>query len=417
LDGGSWQRLWKPMKILVLNSGSSSLKFKLLEMPDERELARGIVERIGEAEGSAHLSHTGPDDPRDGQPVACPDHAQALQRVLALLGDHNENPLKSGEAIPVVGHRLVHGRDLFSGPTLIDDQVLDQIKAIQDLAPLHMPPALAVLRACRTHLPLARHIACFDTAFYRTMPPKSYRYAVPREWHTEHGVRRYGFHGLSHHYVTECAARMLGVSMSALKLISIHLGNGASITAFDQGRVLDTSMGFTPLEGLIMGTRAGYLDPAVLPYLQRRTGMDLDGMVAMLNHHSGLQALSGCGRDMRTILAAHHSGHPDAALAIEMYVHTLRKYIGAYCFALGGCHAVAFAGGIGENAVRIRELVLDGLAEMGLILDQASNADTTAGRSGLISDPKSRIKIMVIPTDEERLIARQAYALVGREAD
>lgn len=378
------------MHILVLNSGSSSLKYKLFDMPAEHLLAAGLVERIGE-----------------GAAPACADHAAALAQVLDDLAPHRG-------AIQCVGHRLVHGGELFSGPALVDDQALARMVSLQALAPLHMPPALTVLRACRARLPHARQVACFDTTFYRAMPPQAHLYAVPRHWHTEHGVRRFGFHGISHQYVTQAAAAMLNTPIERLKLISAHLGNGASITAFDRGRVLDTSMGFTPLEGLIMGTRCGYLDPAVLLHLQRRTGMDLAQMVEILNTQSGLQAVSGIGRDLRAVMAARTAGNESAALAVEMYVHTLRKYIGAYYFALSGAHAVAFTGGVGENSADIRALALSGWQPLGLDLDPEANQQTVAGRAGPISIPASPVKVLVIPTDEERLIARQAHAAVSR---
>jgi acetate kinase len=390
------------MKVLICNSGSSSLKIKLLEMPGERELGRGLVERIGDVRDPAHLVYARPAESPVSHELACADHRQALALLLDLL---------AGAKVAMIGHRLVHGGHLFAGAMVVDDPTLARLETLCELAPLHMPPALAVVGACRELFPGTRQVACFDTSFYLSMPAKSYLYAVPRQWYSVHGVRRYGFHGLSHQYVTQIAADMLGLSLDRLKLISAHLGNGASITAFNRGRVLDTSMGFTPLEGLIMGTRAGYLDPAVLPYIARRTGMDLDQMVDLLNTRSGLSAISGRGRDLRAILAARAQGDADAALAVEMYVHTLRKYIGGYCFALGGCQALAFTAGVGENSPELRALALEGLEEVGLCLDPAANA-RTIGAAGLISAAHSKIKILVIPTDEERMIARQACALV-----
>ena len=390
------------MKVLICNSGSSSLKIKLLEMPGERELSRGLVERIGDGQAPARLVYAYPGEKCNSRELACADHRQALALLLDILGCAD---------VFLVGHRLVHGGHLFAGATVVDDRSLAQMETLWELAPLHMPPALAVVRACRELLPGARQVACFDTSFYLSMPAKSYLYAVPRDWYTEHGVRRFGFHGLSHHYVTLAAADMLGLPLDRLKLISAHLGNGASITAFDGGRVLDTSMGFTPLEGLIMGTRAGYLDPAVLPYMARRTGMGLEQMVDLLNTQSGLAAISGRGRDLRAILAARAEGDADATLAVEMYVHTLRKYIGGYCFALAGCQALVFTAGVGENSPELRALALEGLENFGLCLDPAANA-RMVGSAGLISATHSQIKVLVIPTDEERMIARQAHALV-----
>jgi acetate kinase len=400
------------MHILVLNSGSSSLKFKVIEMPGENEAARGLVERIGEGAGTRLICFPYGVNGTE-RVVSCADHAQALDLTLKSLHDR-QKPF----SIVLTGHRLVHGADLFRQPVLVDDEVLGRIETIQDLAPLHMPPALAVLRACRERLPGIAQVACFDTAFYSGMPAKSYRYAVPRDWFEEHGVRRYGFHGLSHQYVTLAASEMLGIPLDHLKVITAHLGNGASITAFDRGTVLDTSMGFTPLEGLIMGTRAGYLDPAVLPHIQRRTGMSLDQMVETLNTRSGLSAIGESGRDLRTIMDARAQGHPGAGLAVDMYVHTLRKYLGAYTFALGGAHAMVITGGVGENAFRIREMVLSGLDEMGVTLDLQANQAMVGRRAGLISSEQSRIKVLVIPANEECMIARQAYRLaVGLQHD
>ncbi|WP_343217772.1 acetate kinase [Desulfatitalea alkaliphila] len=391
--------------MLVLNSGSSSLKYKLFEMPGEVLRAAGRVERIGEGPGGALMVVEAPVGRCASKGCDCVDHAQALEQVLAAVYAHCQDP-----SIELIGHRVVHGGALFDGPTVVDDTVIDRMESLLEMAPLHMPPALAVLRACRERMPHARQVVCFDTSFHRSMPPLAHRYAVPRRWYTDHGVRRYGFHGLSHQYVVHRAAEMLDRPSAQLKLISAHLGNGASITAFDRGRVLDTSMGFTPLEGLIMGTRCGPLDPAVLLHIQRRTGMNLAAMIHLLNTQSGLQAVSGLGRDLRAILAARAEGDPDATLAVEMYVHTLRKYIGAYHFALDGAQALIFTGGIGENSAAVRALVLEGWAHLGLELDGVANAAMTAGQAGFITRSTSPIKALVIPTDEERLIARQAHA-------
>ncbi len=400
------------MNVLVFNAGSSSLKFKLIRMPDEREMLRGIVERVGEARGRARVFCAGLAGSPQEHTQACSGHAEAVVLALAAIDRAGEVSGAKGLSIDLLGHRIVHGRDIFAGPTRIDDQAMAQLASIQELAPLHLPPALDVLRACRARMPDRPQVACFDTTFYCSMPAKSYLYAVPREWYTRYGIRRFGFHGLSHHYVTQTAADLLEMPIGDLKLISAHLGNGASITAFSRGRAVDTSMGFTPLEGLIMGTRAGYLDPAVLLYLQRRTDLDLAQLVDLLNNESGLKAIGGCGRDLRNIMAARAEGNPDAALAVEMYVHTLRKYIGAYHFTLSGAQALVFTGGIGENARDVRSLVLAGWEELGLILDPDANHHTVNGRSGFISAPHSKVKVLVIPTDEERMIARQAYQLV-----
>jgi acetate kinase len=400
------------MNVLVFNAGSSSLKFKLIRMPEEQELLRGIAERVGETRGRARICCTGPGGTAHECIQACSGHAEALAMALAAIDEAFRASTGGPAPIELVGHRVVHGRDIFTGPTRVDDRAMAQLASIQELAPLHLPPALDVLRACRQRMPDLPQVACFDTTFYCNMPARSYRYAVPREWYDRYGVRRFGSHGLSHHYVTQAAADLLGIPFGELNLISAHLGNGASITAFSRGRPVDTSMGFTPLEGLIMGTRAGYLDPAVLLYLQRRTDLTLAQLVDLLNNESGLKAIGGCGRDLRTIMAARAEGDPDAALAVEMYVHTLRKYIGAYHFAISGARALVFTGGIGENAREVRRLVLAGWDELGLILDPEANHRTVDGRSGFISAPHSKVKVLVIPTDEERMIARQSYQLV-----
>lgn len=400
------------MNVLVFNAGSSSLKFKLIRMPEEHEVLHGIAERVGETRGRARVFCAGPAGQVQDRTRACSGHSEALALALEAIDQAFRAATGGPAAIDLLGHRVVHGRDIFTGPTRVDDQAMAQLASIQELAPLHLPPALDVLRACRQRMPALPQVACFDTTFYCTMPAKSHRYAVPQEWYTRHGVRRFGFHGLSHHYVTQTAADLLHIPFGELRLISAHLGNGASITAFSRGRAVDTSMGFTPLEGLIMGTRAGYLDPAVLPYLQRRTGLDLAQLVDLLNNESGLKAIGGCGRDLRNIMAARAGGDPDAALAVEMYVHTLRKYIGAYHFALCGAQALVFTGGIGENAREVRRLVLEGWDELGLVLDPVANERTVDGRCGFISAPHSKVKVLVVPTDEERMIARQAYELV-----
>jgi acetate kinase len=403
------------VKILVLNSGSSSLKYKLFDMPSERLLAAGMVERIGDQTGRARLIANSPKGERDAADIDCADHCRALDRIIAAIKDDFSGNGTDGNGITLVGHRLVHGGEIFDGPVVVDDHVFSQMASLAPLAPLHMPMSLAVLEACRKLLPEARHVACFDTMFYRTMPPHAYRYAVPDEWYAAHGVRRFGFHGLSHEYVVQTTADMMGTAPDQLKLITAHLGNGASVTAFDRGRVLDTSMGFTPLEGLIMGTRCGYLDPAVLLHVQRRTGMDLTRMVEILNTQSGILAISGVGRDLRAVMAARAHGHPEAALAVEMYVYTLRKYIGAYHFALSGAHALVFTGGVGENSAEIRSLTLDGLRPLGFDLELSANHRMINGHAGVISSDSGNVKILVVPADEERLIAKRAYDM-GRKS-
>ncbi len=400
------------MKVLVLNSGSSSLKYKVLEMPDETGLASGRVEKIGEPDGWAFLVHTMKDGTGYESDVESPDHKEALKRALDAISDPEKGCISEVNEIGAVGHRVVHGRDIFHGPTTVTDEVLERMKELVELAPLHMPANIAGIEACLELLPGVPQIAHFDTSFYRTMPMHSYLYPVPTEWHEKYGVRRYGFHGISHQFVTMVASELTNIPPEKLKLISAHLGNGASITAFKEGGVLDTSMGFTPLEGLMMGTRCGYLDPAVIPYIASKTGAAVAEIERTLNNESGLEAVSGVGRDMRKILAARAEGNEKAELAFRMFVHTLRKYIGAYFFAMGGADVVVFTGGIGENSPEVRWEALENLEHWGIRMDKKKNEDALGGEPAFINDESSTVKLMVIPTNEELMIARETYKSV-----
>lgn len=400
------------MIILVLNSGSSSLKYRLLEMPQEVVLASGRVERIGEATGRALLVQN-----REGRrevrtEFGCPDQRRALEKVLDAITRGSRGRLSAVEEIEALGHRVVHGRDLFRGPCLVSDENLARIKQLIELAPLHMPANISCIEACREMLPGVPQIAHFDTSFFQTMPEYAFRYPVPWHWHEDFAVRRYGFHGTSHEYVTLAASEMLDTPLDELKVITAHLGNGASITAFQAGRVLDTSMGFTPLEGLMMGTRAGFLDPAAIPYLISKTGLTVEEVVDALNQQSGLAAVSGMGRDMRNILEALAEGHQRAELAFRMFIHTLRKYTGAYYFAMGGADAFVFTGGIGENSPEVRAALFEGLAPLGIEIDREKNQAARGGRAECISTPSSGVSVLVIPTNEELLIGRETYRLV-----
>jgi acetate kinase len=397
------------MIVLVLNSGSSSLKYQLLEMPREHLLASGRVERIGEPSGSALLvcGLQGKEEIR--LEFECPDHRRALEEVLDALTHASQGCLSGATDIEALGHRVVHGRDLFGAPCVVSDENLAKMKQLVELAPLHMPANLSCIEACREMLPGVPQVAHFDTSFFHTMPRHAWLYPVPLSWCEDFAVRRYGFHGTSHEYVTLAASEMLRTPLEELKLITAHLGNGASITAFEAGRVLDTSMGFTPLEGLMMGTRAGFLDPAAIPYLISKTGLSVEEIVDALNNESGLLAVSGMGRDMRNILEARAAGDERAELAFRMFIHTLRKYAGAYYFALGGADAFVFTGGIGENSPEVRAAVFEGLAPLGIEIDADENRTAAAGSAGCISAPSSRVKVLVIPANEELLIARETY--------
>jgi len=403
------------MNVLILNSGSSSLKVQLIEMPREELLASGRVERIGEQEGEARFFF----QPGGGSEVrtdlSCPDHRTALEIIFAALTDPARGGCLDGpEEIGAVGHRVVHGRDLFVGPCLVTDETLARMRELEELAPLQMPASLSCVEACRHLLPEVPQVAHFDTSFHQSMPEHTYRYPVPEEWYHRYAVRRYGFHGPSHEFVTHAASARLGVPLDSIRLITAHLGNGASVTAFQDGGVLDTSMGFTPLEGLMMGTRAGVLDPAVIPYIMSKTGQSVGKVLDILNSCSGLEAVSGVGRDMRDILAARARGEESAVLAFRMFIHILRKVTGAYFFALGGADAFVFTGGIGEHAPEVRSALFEDLAPLGFEIDPGRNGSVPPGEIVEISTPASRVKILVIPTNEELLIARAACSLLDK---
>ena len=403
------------MIILVLNSGSSSLKYQLLRMPEETVLASGRVERIGEKSSKAVFSYGRPGKGESRDEFECAGHRLAIERVFRTLTDPRQGCLSGAGEIGALGHRVVHGRDLFAGPCLVTGENLERMRGLIELAPLHMPANLSCIEACGELAPGVPQVAHFDTSFFQTMPDASYLYPVPLDWHTKYAVRRYGFHGISHQYVTLAAADLLRIPPARLKLITAHLGNGSSITAFREGRVLDTSMGFTPLEGLMMGTRSGSLDPAVLPYLAAKTGWTAAEIVRQLNQESGLKAVSGIGRDLRNVLEARARGDQRADLAFRMFVHVLRKYTGAYDFLLGGAHAFVFTGGIGENAPEVRAAVFEDLEAIGIGVDAEKNREA-AGKTSCVSTPASRLKILVIPTNEELLIARETYAAMASRA-
>jgi acetate kinase len=379
--------------VLVLNSGSSSVKHEVFAVAGNGALssvADGLVEGIGEAGAAA------------------PDHVAAIDGVLSRLDA--EGLLDDLQA---VGHRVVHGGEAFTGPTVLDDDVIAEVEALSPLAPLHNPPALQGIRAARQLRPDVPHVAVFDTAFHATLPPQAFRYAVPEAWYADHGVRRYGFHGTSHAHVAARAAEALGRPLHQLKLITLHLGNGASACAVDGGRSVDTSMGLSPLEGLVMGTRSGDVDPAVVFHLLR-AGMTADEVEAGLNRRSGLLGLAGAN-DMRKVRAAAAQGDPGARLALAVTARRLRKYVGAYLAVLGGLDALVFTAGIGEHDTAMRSDVAGRLEHLGLRLDEAANAaaDPTAGPA-LISPPGATPAVLVVATDEERRIAEEVLDLLGR---
>ncbi|GAB3994269.1 acetate/propionate family kinase [Nocardioides marmoraquaticus] len=388
--------------VLVLNTGSSSLKHRVVDADSGSVMASGLVERIGEESG--RVVHRADGEHVSERPVA--DHAEAIAAALAAFDEHG--PSLASVGLVAVGHRVVHGGTRFSEPTLVDDEVRDTVLSLAPLAPLHNPANVAGLDAARRAFPDLPHVAVFDTAFHQTLPEHASTYAVPAAWR-EAGVRRYGFHGTSVAFVSRAAATALDRPLDELRLVVLHLGNGASVTAVDRGRSVETSMGLTPLEGLVMGSRSGDLDPAVLGHARRELGLTADEAEAALNRDAGLRALAG-DNDVRAVVAAATSGDPAARLALDVYGHRIRKYVGAYLAVLGGLDAVVLTGGVGENAAYVRAGALAGLDHLGITVDPALN-DSARGLTR-ISPPSAPVSVLVVPTDEEWEIARQAVGVV-----
>jgi len=394
-----------PELVLIVNAGSSSMKYQLLDHDSGDTLAGGLVERIGEAGAQASARHTGPQGTTEW-PVDCPDHRHAFEVVLGAFAEHG--PRIDQRDLLAVGHRVVHGGSRFSAPTLVDEQVISHIERLVPLAPLHNPGNLAGLRAAAHAFPSTPQVAVFDTAFHQTLPPHAYTYAVPLAWRDELGVRRYGFHGTSHEYVSRRAAQVAGRSLENTNTIVLHLGNGASASAVRGGRCIDTSMGLTPLEGLVMGTRPGDLDPA-LAYHMTRQGLPIEDYDRAINHESGLKGLTGTN-DFREVLAQVEADDADARLAFDVVVYRLAKYVGAYAVALGRLDLLAFTAGIGERSSALRAAVVERLRLLGGRLDDAAN-DAGSGERR-ISGPDSGIDVWVIPTNEELEIARQTVRVI-----
>lgn len=402
------------MKVLVLNSGSSSLKYRVFDMTDESVLATGLVERIG-LPGSQQITHQRTGSSKVVLQKDIPDHKVALSSVFDLLTDPENGVLSSLSDVGAVGHRVLHGKEDFKDSVLVDGEVLAKLHQFKDMGPLHMPANIGGIEACLELLGDGiPQVAVFDTAFHQTMPKYAYMYAIPYEMYQEYGVRRYGFHGTSHKFLTIRTAQLLEKSVNEVNLITAHLGNGCSITAVQNGQCIDTSMGLTPLEGLVMGTRSGDLDPAVVPFLGSKLGLGLSELDELLNKQSGLLGVSGLSNDMRDINKARSEGNERAQLAFDMFVYRLVKYIGSYYAVLGGqVDALVFTGGIGENDDQVRAAVCRRLEGLGIKLDESAN-EGLRGKEATISTPDSKVRVMIVPTNEELMIARDTLRLVAR---
>jgi acetate kinase len=400
------------MKIFVVNSGSSSIKYQLFHMPSTSPVCSGQVERIGERKaGISHKIFSGKKQDKVERELEITDHEAGLKEVVKLLTDKENGVIQKPEEIDTVGHRVVHGGENYASTTEINQEVKEQIKKLFPLAPLHNPSNYQGIEVAEKIFPQARQVAVFDTAFHQSMPEKAYRYAIPHPLYHEQGIRAYGFHGTSHKYVSQKAADYL--QKPDARLISIHLGNGCSMTAIRNGKSLDTSMGFGPLSGLVMGTRSGDIDPSIIFYLIREEGYSADEVKELLNKKSGMQGLAG-HNDMRDILKAIEEGKQEAKLAFELYAYRIRKYIGAYAAALNGLDAIIFTAGVGENAGPLREEVCREMEFLGIRLDEKKNRESP-GDILEISRPDSPVKALVIPTNEELEIARQSYELLGEK--
>ena len=395
------------MNILVINCGSSSLKYQLIDMDEEKVLAKGLSERIG-IEGS-RIKHTttGKKEIIIEKPMS--DHKEVLEIVLSALVDSEHGAIKSMDEINAVGHRVVHGGEKFANSVKIDDEVMKALNECIDLAPLHNPPNIMGIEACKELMPDTPMVGVFDTAFHQTMPKDNYIYPLPYELYEKYGIRKYGFHGTSHKYVSLKAAEILEKDIKDLNIITCHLGNGASICAVEKGRSVDTSMGFTPLEGLAMGTRTGNIDPAIIPFLVDKENLSMEEVNNLLNKKSGVLGISGVSSDFRDIEEEAEKGNERAKLALDVFVNRVKKYIGAYTTLMGGVDAIVFTAGIGENSAEIREMVCNGLESLGIKLDEEKN--NVRGKEALVSKDDSKVKVLVIPTNEELMIAKDTEEL------
>lgn len=390
------------MKVLVLNSGSSSVKYQLIDMQDESVLAKGIVERIG-IENSV-LEHETYEGKKIEIESDIPDHKTGIKNVIDVLLDEKYGVLENIDNINAVGHRVVHGGEEFAESTLINEEVIHEIEKVSELAPLHNPHNLTGIKVCSKLLPDKPQVAVFDTAFHQTMPRRAYMYGLPYEFYKKYGIRRYGFHGTSHKYVAQRAADLIGKPIEDLKIITCHLGNGASVAAINSGKSVDTSMGLTPLEGLVMGTRCGDIDPAIIPFIMGKEDLSINEVDDIMNKESGLAGVSGISSDHRDVQAAAGNGNQRAKTALEIFDYRVTKYIGAYMTAMGGVDAIVFTAGIGEYQSKTRASIIKNLSFLNIHLDE--NANKLKKEEVEISTPDSEVKVFIIPTNEELMIAR-----------
>lgn len=395
------------MNVLVINCGSSSLKFQLINSESEKVLAKGLCERIG-IDGSLTYQPAGGEKVKSDK--AMPTHTEAIQFVIDALTDAETGVVKSLDEIGAVGHRVVHGGEKFASSVVITDEVKAAIEECNDLAPLHNPANLIGINACQKLMPGTPMVAVFDTAFHQTMPEKAYMYGLPYEYYDKYKVRRYGFHGTSHSFVSKRAAELAGKSYDDLKTVVCHLGNGASICAVENGKSVDTSMGLTPLEGLVMGTRSGDIDPAIMEFIAKKENLDIAGIMNVLNKKSGVEGVSGVSSDFRDLEAAAKAGNKRAELAIDVFAYRVAKYVGAYTAAMNGVDNIVFTAGIGENCALVRTKVCSYLGYLGITIDEEANGKR--GEEIVISTPDSKVKVLVVPTNEELAIARETVALV-----
>lgn len=395
------------MKVLVVNCGSSSLKYQLIDSETEAVSASGQCERIG-LDGIFSIKVNGE---KKEQHIDLPDHAVAIKTVLDALVAPENGVLKSLDEIQAVGHRVVHGGEKFAKSVLIDEDVIREIESCNDLAPLHNPANILGIRACQSVMPGVPNVAVFDTAFHQTMPAKAYLYGIPKKYYEEYGVRRYGFHGTSHGFVSRRVAELAGLDLENSRIIVCHIGSGASISAVVNGKSVDTSMGMTPLEGLVMGTRSGDLDPAIIEYICNKEGKTVGEVIQMLNKESGVLGISGVSNDYRDLVDAAQSGDQNAQNALEVMVYRVCKYVGAYYVAMGGADVIALTAGAGENNLEVREMIMNGLSALGIKLDPARN--TERGKEMKISTDDSSIPVWVVPTNEELKIARETVEVLG----